>query len=413
MNDDRIGDVYEGEHGTPQTQRTARERIHWMCRQVADGEVLDLGCSQGITAMLLAREGRRTTGVDRESKVIEQARERLSREELTVRERVTFLVAEGAELPFADASFDTVLLGEVIEHLVDPRPVLREAWRVLRPNGRLVLTTPYGLFPYHDHKEPLYLGTVFVLLDGFVIETLDLLDSYLILTARRGEDADASYDKSWPTALDVAERRLAAQDQVASERKDRAADLQRQLRGLKEENDRLVLEVAQEREERARLVDAQRDQQAQLLERAETAVRFQLEREQAQDRLAALEAAHGELEQTQGSLEALQRSVDQLRVERDEARAALSAAQGELEHRATEVAEHATAADVVREQAMMRAAELEQTQRTIESLRLDASALDAAHAEIGRLTAEVTVARELYERALRGAAPTAAGDAGA
>jgi SAM-dependent methyltransferase len=45
-------------------------------------------------------------------------------------------------LPFADASFDVVLLTEVIEHLETFVPVLREAGRVLRSGGHLVLSTP-------------------------------------------------------------------------------------------------------------------------------------------------------------------------------------------------------------------------------------------------------------------------------
>lgn len=46
-------------------------------------------------------------------------------------------------LPFEDESFDIVTFYDVIEHLpTSPRPVLEEMWRVLRPGGRLVVTTP-------------------------------------------------------------------------------------------------------------------------------------------------------------------------------------------------------------------------------------------------------------------------------
>jgi SAM-dependent methyltransferase len=45
-------------------------------------------------------------------------------------------------LPFQDESFDLVYLTEVIEHLVSPDRALREIWRVLRPKGHLIVSTP-------------------------------------------------------------------------------------------------------------------------------------------------------------------------------------------------------------------------------------------------------------------------------
>src|SRR5437667_7868008 len=53
--------------------------------------------------------------------------------------RATF---EGSYLPFRDTRFDRVTCLDVIEHLFDPRPLLREIHRVLVPGGRLILQTP-------------------------------------------------------------------------------------------------------------------------------------------------------------------------------------------------------------------------------------------------------------------------------
>ena len=50
--------------------------------------------------------------------------------------------AIGESLPFADESFDCILLSEVIEHLEAPQISIREAVRVLCPGGRLLITTP-------------------------------------------------------------------------------------------------------------------------------------------------------------------------------------------------------------------------------------------------------------------------------
>jgi ubiquinone/menaquinone biosynthesis C-methylase UbiE len=54
-------------------------------------------------------------------------------------DRVSHAVADLTRLPYADAAFDAVVCGWVLEHLPDPRPGLRELTRVLRPGGKLLL----------------------------------------------------------------------------------------------------------------------------------------------------------------------------------------------------------------------------------------------------------------------------------
>ena len=59
------------------------------------------------------------------------------------------LYADARALPLADASADTVLLVEVLEHVAQPERALSEALRVLRPGGTLVVSVPF-LYPVHD-----------------------------------------------------------------------------------------------------------------------------------------------------------------------------------------------------------------------------------------------------------------------
>jgi ubiquinone/menaquinone biosynthesis C-methylase UbiE len=56
-------------------------------------------------------------------------------------------------LPFPDATFETVVFAEVLEHIPDAMDALTELYRVLRPDGRLLLTTPnpFGLYRYLRH----------------------------------------------------------------------------------------------------------------------------------------------------------------------------------------------------------------------------------------------------------------------
>ncbi len=57
--------------------------------------------------------------------------------------------ADAGRLPFADASVDTVILAEVLEHLREPAAALAEIRRVLRPGGVLLASMPF-LYPVHD-----------------------------------------------------------------------------------------------------------------------------------------------------------------------------------------------------------------------------------------------------------------------
>lgn len=100
------------------------------------GDVLDIGSGDGVAAELLARRARSFTCVDRSEKVIEAATRRLSR-----LDNVDLRVADMQELPFEDASFDQILMFNVLTCSDDPPRALAEAARVLRPGGDLALVT--------------------------------------------------------------------------------------------------------------------------------------------------------------------------------------------------------------------------------------------------------------------------------
>src|SRR5687768_6985575 len=77
---DRIFELYKGEIFSDETVTAARSRIHWMCSQCIGGTVLDIGCSQGIATILLAREGFEALGLDIHPEAIAYARSATSRE---------------------------------------------------------------------------------------------------------------------------------------------------------------------------------------------------------------------------------------------------------------------------------------------------------------------------------------------
>lgn len=99
--------------------------------------VLDLGCGSGYGAARIAGVASAVTGVDVAADAVAFAKARYAAPNLDYR-----LVMADAALPFEDASFDVVLSFQVIEHVVDEAGYLREARRVLRPGGVLILITP-------------------------------------------------------------------------------------------------------------------------------------------------------------------------------------------------------------------------------------------------------------------------------
>jgi SAM-dependent methyltransferase len=72
--------------------------------------------------------------------------------------RVTFVQGDAADLPFADASFDLITMFDLLEHVPDDAAVAREALRVLRPGGWILVSTPNRerwRYPYYRVFEPI------------------------------------------------------------------------------------------------------------------------------------------------------------------------------------------------------------------------------------------------------------------
>jgi SAM-dependent methyltransferase len=108
------------------------------------GRVLDAGCGGGGMPLSLADEARWVVGIDLVDR-FKDAGTRLAAER--ARRNLVFLRADAQALPFAEATFDLVLSHAVIEHVPDAARYLRECARVLRPDGRIYLSTaPYLSF---------------------------------------------------------------------------------------------------------------------------------------------------------------------------------------------------------------------------------------------------------------------------
>ena len=103
------------------------------------GPVLDLGCGNGSLSHELSKLGFEVHGVDRSESGIQIAREAFPQVQFSLGDVEEVLSPD----PFQAESFDVVVSTEVVEHLYHPRRLIQNAFRLLKPSGHFIVSTPY------------------------------------------------------------------------------------------------------------------------------------------------------------------------------------------------------------------------------------------------------------------------------
>jgi SAM-dependent methyltransferase len=141
---DADAEAYQARHAAA----IDREAPHWGMWQIPEAqlhalgeldgrEVLELGCGAGQFGLSLVRQGAVVTGIDNSEKQLEFARANAG-------DRMTLVHGSAEALPFEAASFDVVCCDHGAMGFADPRVVVPEVARVLRPGGRFAFS---GLTP--------------------------------------------------------------------------------------------------------------------------------------------------------------------------------------------------------------------------------------------------------------------------
>ena len=102
------------------------------CRQYVQGELLDVGCGRRPYEKTYFANASHYVGMDYLSD-----------------RSCPDVVGSATDIPFPENSFDTVVSTEVLEHVPDPAKAIREMFRVVRPGGYVILTTPM-YWPRHE-----------------------------------------------------------------------------------------------------------------------------------------------------------------------------------------------------------------------------------------------------------------------
>jgi len=109
---------------------------------VAGDLILDYGCADSPYRSLFQKKFRRYVGADLRGNL-----------------NADLIIDEEGSVPVEPESFDCVLSSQVLEHVLNPQRYLAEAWRVLKPEGSLVLST-HGMWLYHPDPNDYWRWTV-------------------------------------------------------------------------------------------------------------------------------------------------------------------------------------------------------------------------------------------------------------
>jgi tocopherol O-methyltransferase len=176
---------YDARHTTHRQALLNTNKVMADLAQVSQDEhVLDAGCGQGGSAFwLVQNKNARVTGISPVKTQIDQCLQ--NARQLGVQGRATFTRADFCATPFQDNSFDVIWACESVCHATDKALFYQEAFRLLRPGGRLVMAEYLRTGrPLKPHQETLLSRW----LSGWAIPGIDTPSEHLTHAKQMGFD---------------------------------------------------------------------------------------------------------------------------------------------------------------------------------------------------------------------------------
>lgn len=109
---------------------------HCLLRLLPEMDIADLGAGEGILANLLARSARRVYCIDNSPRMVELGTDLAQRNGVA---NLEYRLGDIEKVPLQDAAVDLAVLSQALHHAIHPPQALAEAFRILRPGGRLVV----------------------------------------------------------------------------------------------------------------------------------------------------------------------------------------------------------------------------------------------------------------------------------
>ncbi|AIY79866.1 methyltransferase domain-containing protein [Clostridium botulinum] len=184
-NDDKIYEAYIGKRGE-ESKNNTHNRIEWIIDNIKDSkEIIDIGCSQGIISLLMAREGKNVKAIDIQEEAIDFANNLLNKEFYDVREKITFECIDFNEYKEKKV-YDTVVITEVIEHLEDPVKFIKHIDEFVYNEGKVIITVPFGVCNHPDHKSTFYLSNIIDIIEkSFEVEDIKYMGKWVGFVAKK------------------------------------------------------------------------------------------------------------------------------------------------------------------------------------------------------------------------------------
>lgn len=115
---------------------------------VEQGKLLEIGCGNGKGLKYLASKMWTVEGLDFDHEAVNYAKLR----------GLNVSIGELSEQQYAENSFDAIIMSHVIEHVIDPKALLHECLRILKPNGYCMMATPNSLSVGHYYYKQSWRG---------------------------------------------------------------------------------------------------------------------------------------------------------------------------------------------------------------------------------------------------------------
>lgn len=134
-----VGDDGEFDPFLEQGWATLRMRFETMIKPTRPLRFLDVGCGTGQSRQIYAAWAEPYTGIDLSQKALDRAKQKFPND--------TWLYADACEMPFENDSFDVVAFSSVLHHIPDYGLAVQEAFRALKPGGKVFAFDPNILHP--------------------------------------------------------------------------------------------------------------------------------------------------------------------------------------------------------------------------------------------------------------------------